>query len=144
MIEDLFKGGKRQKGKGVQAEHHLQSACVRWFRLQYPKLANLLISIPNGVKLSNGKKAWGKLKAEGAVAGASDLLLLRSNGKYGYLAIEMKTEKGRQSKSQKVFEQAVNGHGNGLYVIARSYEEFRVHITEYLNIQTLSNGRGQG
>ena len=32
----------------MQDESQLQIQCVRWFRYQYPKLAPLLIHIPNG------------------------------------------------------------------------------------------------
>lgn len=62
-------------------ESDTQIACVRWFRLQYPRLAMLLISIPNGGRrdVITGKI----LKAEGAVAGASDLILLLRRGDSG-------------------------------------------------------------
>ena len=54
-------------------EHQLQVECVKWFRFQYPKLANLLFAIPNG-GLRNIKVAT-KLKAEGVLAGVPDLFL---------------------------------------------------------------------
>ena len=40
-------------------------------------------------------------KAEGLVAGVSDLILLVSRGGFGALCIELKTPKGRQSAAQK-------------------------------------------
>lgn len=29
-------------------ESRIQQACVRWFRMQYPRFARLLIAVPNG------------------------------------------------------------------------------------------------
>lgn len=110
-------------------ESDIQIACVRWFRLQYPKLAKLLISVPNGGRrdVVTGKI----LKAEGAVAGASDLLLLIHRGKYGCLCIEMKTDVGKQSPSQKEWQEQTERYGNK-YVICRSFEEFMNTVNDYL------------
>lgn len=72
------------------------------------------------------------MKAEGAKAGVSDLLLMVPNGQYNFLAIEMKAEKGRQSDNQKNWERHVNKLGFGKYVICRSFDEFRNEIQNYL------------
>lgn len=130
MLIDLKNGGELPKRKG-SPEHHLQVGCVKWFRLQYPKLKSLLLSIPNGAKLSNGAKAWKRLEAEGAVAGAPDLLLLVPSGDYGFLCIEMKTKKGRQSDSQKAFEVEIVKNG-GAYCIIRSLDQFQSIVKSYL------------
>ena len=50
-------------------EHNLQIACVRWFRLQYPK--HLIYAIPNGGRRNVAVAA--KLKAEGVLPGVPDL-----------------------------------------------------------------------
>lgn len=63
--------------------------------------------------------------------GVADILLLRDNGTYGYLCIELKTSTGRQSEPQKEFEKAV-GENGGKYVIVRSLDEFMTIIGEYL------------
>ena len=34
------------RGKPKNDEHRIQSACVRWFRLKYPKLKNVLLLFP--------------------------------------------------------------------------------------------------
>ena len=78
------------------AEHRLQQACVRWFALQYPKHQGRLFAVPNGGRRDAVTGA--KLKAEGVVPGVSDLILLKSNCRYGALLIEMKTDKGRQKR----------------------------------------------
>ena len=112
-------------------ESKTQSACVRWFRYQYPQYAKLLISVPNGVATTATQGRI--LKAEGMVAGASDLLLLLPNKSHPYLCIELKTDKGRQSEAQKAWQQAVENKALARYAIARSVEEFIELITDYLN-----------
>ena len=76
------------RGKPKNDEHRIQSACVRWFRLKYPKLKNVLFAVPNGGRRDAITGA--RLKEEGATSGVSDLILLKSNRFYGGLCIEMK------------------------------------------------------
>lgn len=111
-------------------ESRLQIACVRWFRLQYPRLAGLLFSVPNGAKRSRVTGAI--LKAEGALPGVSDLILLYPSNGCPYLCIEMKTEIGRQSEAQKEFQKAVQDAG-GRYELVRTFESFVSLIKDYLN-----------
>ena len=56
-------------------EHRLQSACVRWFRYQFPALAHSLFAVPNGGRRDAATGA--RLKDEGVLAGVSDLVLLQ-------------------------------------------------------------------
>jgi len=109
-------------------ESKLQIQCVNWFKLQFSLY--VLFSIPNGGarRLIEGKI----LKAEGTMAGVSDLFLMYGNDKYNGLFIEMKTEKGRQSDSQKNFEKKC-ANFKYKYIICRSFEEFRTEITNYIN-----------
>ncbi len=110
-------------------EHQLQTACVRWFRLQYPEYASLLIAVPNGVRTSATQARV--LKAEGMLAGVADLLLLLPRHGYGCLCIEMKTDKGRQSDTQKAWQQAAEKAPNK-YVVCRNITEFVIQIKLYL------------
>lgn len=110
-------------------ESKLQQACVRWFRLQYPKL--VLFAIPNGGYRNAVTGAI--LKAEGVLAGVSDLILLYPSGGYHGLCIEMKTEKGRQQESQKEFQHRVEAVGYK-YAICRSFDNFAEVIREYLSL----------
>ena len=48
----LDKKGHIRK-KSDNKEHRLQSACVRWFRHQYPKLSKVLFAIPNAARFLN-------------------------------------------------------------------------------------------
>ena len=110
-------------------EHNLQSACVKWFRLQYPKYQRLLLAFPNGAKRDPRSGKW--YKDEGMLAGAPDLVLFVSNADYNTLCVEMKTEKGRQSASQVLMEIDLENAKNK-YVICRSFEDFRNEIEKYL------------
>lgn len=97
-------------------EQDLQKACVRWFRMQYPKL--MLFHIPNGGKRSVIEASI--FKAMGVVAGVADLCLL-----YGGVAhfIEMKAGKGKQSDSQMDFQAYCDSHGFP-YMVCDSIDSF--------------------
>lgn len=124
-----------------EEEHNIQSACVRWFNLQWPQYRGLLFAVPNGGARS--KATAGKLKAEGVVPGVADLILLvpKSNTyiysagemtlSYHALCIEMKTAKGRQSPEQKEWQAKVEGEGYR-YAVCRSLEDFIKQINDYL------------
>lgn len=124
-----------------EEEHNIQAACVRWFNLQWPQYRGLLFAVPNGGQ--RGKAQAGKLKAEGVVAGVSDLILLVpgfviSELKDGYLAkechalcIEMKTAKGRQSPEQKAWQLKVEKYGYK-YAVCRSLDDFMAVVNGYL------------
>lgn len=123
------KGFKPRK-RPTNEEHHLQCSEVRYMHDQHPELTHLFLAIPNGQKRTPRQTQW--LKDEGMVPGASDIILLKSNSRHGYLCIENKTTKGRQSEEQKIFEQAVKKVG-GMYIIVRSLDEFIKTIEDYLN-----------
>jgi hypothetical protein len=110
-------------------ESRLQAACVRWFRLQYPR--HILYAIPNG---GARNKITGKiLKDEGVLAGVPDLFLMSSNDKGAHgLYIEMKTRDGVLSPAQKEFCAAAMLAGYAC-VVARSLEEFIMWVNKYLD-----------
>ena len=110
-----------------QIEHHLQCSCVTWFRLQYPRL--VMFAIPNGGARSVTTGAM--LKAEGVLAGVADLFLMFPVKLFHGLFIEMKTDKGRQSESQKEFQAVAETNGYK-YVVCRSFEDFKNEILTYL------------
>jgi hypothetical protein len=119
--------------KKKNEESILQSQCVRWFRLQYPKL--VLLAIPNGAKLFGDTKQramqWNRLESEGAMVGAADLCLFVPSGVYGALFIEMKTPKGKQSENQKTFESKVVAAGYA-YAVPKTFEEFTRIVKSYI------------
>lgn len=110
-------------------ESELQRSCVKWFRYSYPQFKKLLFAVPNG-GFRNVREA-SIMKAEGVVAGVSDLILLLPRKDHHALCIEMKTEKGRQSDNQKEFEDAVVEQGYK-YIVCRSFDEFMEEIDNYI------------
>lgn len=110
-------------------EHRIQCACVRWFRYQYPCLRHNLIAVPNGGR--RDKVTGARLKAEGVLEGVSDLILLKRTAEYGALLIEMKTAQGRQSESQKNWQQNISRDGYR-YVVCRSLDDFMREVDSYL------------
>lgn len=133
-LDEMFRLQEQDKRKPRQPhddeEHRIQCSCVRWFRLRYPKLAEVLFAIPNGG--SRHKAEAGRMKSEGVTAGVADLILLKSNRFYGALCLEMKTPKGRQSDTQKHWQKLVESAGNK-YIICRSLDDFIREVTDYLN-----------
>lgn len=132
-------------------ESYIQQGAVKWFRLQYPQFATLLVHIPNEgkrtMKYIKGKlvcTGGAKLKAEGMIKGASDLVLFVPNSQYHGLCLETKMEEeiykaGKrtinrtyQSPEQKEWQVAVESQGFK-YVVYRSVEEFITIIREYMN-----------
>ena len=126
----------------TQEEHNIQAACVRWFGYAHPELRGLLFSVPNGGARS--KATAGRLKAEGVVAGVSDLILLvpccrakitENNAAEieirHALCIEMKKNGGYQSPEQKDWQKKVEGHGYK-YAVCRSLDEFIDTVEAYL------------
>ena len=111
------------------SESKLQIAMVKWFRLQHPN--HLLMSIPNGGKRNYITAAI--MKAEGTVSGAADLFLVKGNGLYHGLFIEVKTPTGRQQPSQKEFESIVTARGYK-YVVVRTFDEFKRECENYIKI----------
>ena len=111
-------------------EHRLQCACVRWFRLAYPQHHHNLFAVPNGGYRTPSTAA--KIKAEGALPGVSDLILLIARGGYHGLLIELKTDKGRQSEAQREWQRLIEADGYK-YVVVRSIEEFIKVVEAYLN-----------
>lgn len=131
----------------VTPESALTQSCVAWFRIQHPKLADVLIHVPNEGKrnlrtvVRKGRTvtycpAAQRLRAEGMVPGAADLILLTSRQGYATLCIEMKTEArgSKQSPSQVEWEKAATAAGNK-YVVVRTFDEFRAAVGDYLGVE---------
>ena len=99
-------------------ESTLQTACVRWFRYQYPYL--VIYAVPNGG--SRNVREAQRLKAEGVLAGVADLVVLLPQGKSLY--IEMKVKGNCQTDNQKDFQKKVTILGH-TYVVCYTFEEFQ-------------------
>ena len=95
--------------------------------MQHPNI--VCFSIPNGGK--RNKIEASILKQEGVLAGVADLFIMCPNENFHGLFLELKTEKGRQTKFQKDFQ--IDAQINGYkYVICRSLDEFIKEVTNYL------------
>lgn len=130
-------GAQVKKAQGQPTEHDLQVSCVTWFRNRYRRLADHLFAIPNGASLNGDKRQraiqWRKLEAEGALPGVADLFLAVPSGSLAGLWIEMKTEKGTQSKVQKQFEMNMIRAGFG-YAMPRNCAEFERVVSRHLEV----------
>lgn len=108
-------------------ESYLQEKCVNWFRLRYR--GHLLFSIPNGGfrKTSIGAK----MKREGMLKGASDLLLLHPSKGYHALCIEFKVGDNDLSAAQLKFATQAMESGY-LFRVVRDFDGFRDLVNWYL------------
>ena len=101
-------------------EHDLQVTCVKWFRLQYPKLSKLLFAVPNGTNKSPYMRGY--FKAEGLTAGVPDLLFLYHSRLF---AIEMKIPGSYLNANQKELHPIWNDHLATEVYVVRTFEEFK-------------------
>ena len=117
------------------AESALQSSCVQWFRMQYPKLALHLFAIGNGVPANARQGAI--RKREGSVPGVADLFLMVPSGDLHGLFIEMKTPTGTVSQAQKEFRERATDAGY-VHCTCRSIEQFQTVIRTWLKSVDMS------
>lgn len=110
-------------------ESKLQQTCVRWFRLQYPKIARCLFAIPNGGRRSKIEAAI--MQAEGVTPGVSDLFLMVPTGFYHGMFIEMKAGKGKLSDAQADFLFLADQQKYAV-AVCYSLDEFMKSVEGYL------------
>lgn len=67
-------------------------------------------------------------KGIGRISGVSDILGILPDGRF--IALEIKSEKGKETPEQKVFGHNISTN-NGLYIVARSIEDVRKTLREY-------------
>ena len=112
----------------MQCEHNLQSACVQWARMQFPKL--ILFAIPNGAWC--GYKQGRKLVAEGMLKGVPDIFVALARKDYHGLFIEMKAgKKGvvRDEQSEMMIKLRNEGYQ---CAVCRSFEQFQTILINYI------------
>lgn len=109
-------------------ESKLQQSCVMWFELQYRHF--FLFAIPNGGGRSKIEASI--MVGEGVKSGVPDLFLAEArHGKNG-LFIEMKSQKGKLSKNQKIVQEKLRFHGYQCET-CKSVDEFINLINKYLS-----------
>ena len=126
-FDELLMREKATKPKKVQGhqESDIQIACVRWFKLQYPRY--VIFAVPNGGTRNKKEMIW--MLREGILPGAADLAICGDRGKI--LFVEMKTKTGKQNQNQKLFEQKVTELGFQ-YVVCRSLEDFMQVVKKWV------------
>lgn len=118
----LEKEKVRRKPRHIESA--IQQSCVAWFRAKFPLY--VIFSVPNGGSRNSLEAA--NLKKEGALAGASDLVIVAERA---ILFVEMKSSKGRQQESQKDFQEKVERLGHQ-YSICHSLKEFQLTIERFI------------
>jgi len=105
-----------------KTESRIQQEIVKWFRnnycLKFHKPRYIIFSVPNETK--DVKELMYK-KSFGLMSGVSDLIVIMENK---IIFVEVKTEKGLQSKKQKEFQKRVEDL-RFEYHIVRSLEQFK-------------------
>jgi hypothetical protein len=110
----------------------IQSACVAWFWNTYPQYRELYFCVPNENAREDSNAITGAIRrASGIVKGVSDTILFLARGPYHGLCVEFKTEVGKQSDAQRLWQSKVEAQGYK-YVVIRSLEEFKKLIIGYI------------
>lgn len=118
--EKAKKTRKKNERLGL-TESRLQQQCVKWYNLQYPELYYSLWSTPNEQKRSYTNA--NRLKAQGLTSGISDLILC-VQGKTYFIELKNPNGTGRQTKSQREFQEHITSQGFDYYLID-NFEAFR-------------------
>ena len=123
-LKEKYFSQKEKRRKPRHIESSIQQACVLWFRISHPEY--VILSIPNGGSRNVIEAA--NLKKEGALAGASDLMVIVERA---ILFVEMKVKGNKQQPSQIAFQKAVERLGFS-YVICHSLQEFQLVIERFI------------
>ncbi len=88
------------------AEADFQVGVVRFLRMS----GHFVFAVPNGG--SRNLREAVNLKAQGVMAGVSDLIVLLPGKKVYFIELKNPNGKGRQSPAQREFEDNVRAHGH--------------------------------
>ena len=112
------------KTKPRHEESSIQKRCVAWFHYQWPR--HICFAVPNGGARNKAEACI--MKGDGVLAGVSDLIVV---GDGRILFVEMKTQRGKQSPTQKDFQKRVESLGHK-YVVCRSLDSFIEEINKFM------------
>ena len=130
IIETPPRPVQRKRGR---YESKIQASCVAWMHNTYPEYRGLYFAVQNENSRADSNASTGAIRrAVGVVSGVSDTILLIPRGKWNALCVEFKTEVGRQSDTQRLWQSKVEAQGFR-YEVVRSLDEFKKLIVEYLN-----------
>ena len=108
-------------------ESQIQRNCVKWMRYQHPEA--IMFAVPNGGIRSKTEASI--MSGEGVLKGVADLFIMYPSGQFHGLFIEIKSEKGRQTDYQRIFESNAVRAGYR-YAVCRSVDEFINAVEKYL------------
>ena len=111
------------------SEHQEQVMLITWLRMQYKQYKYHLWAIPNGG--SRHIVTAVNLKAEGVLAGVSDLFLMIPKAGWHGMFIELKAKGGKLSDKQIEFMGAATLMGYQA-VVCYGFDEAKEAITKYL------------
>jgi hypothetical protein len=121
------------------SEHQEQATVVSWIERNYPEI--LYFAVPNGASLAGRGRQMNKLKAEGLLPGAADLVILEPRGGWHGALLEMKTETGQLHCNQAWFiAQAEQRHY--FTIVAHGAAEAIAMIGDYLGWPTAASTEG--
>lgn len=124
---------RQTQRKRGSPESKIQASCVAWMHNTYPEYRGLYFAVQNENSRADSNASTGAIRrAVGVVSGVSDTILLIPRGKWNALCVEFKTEVGRQSDTQRLWQSKVEAQGFR-YEVVRSLDEFKKLIVEYLN-----------
>ena len=115
---------KRYEGK----EEGLQEACIKWTKLQHPKL--FVVHIPNEGKHKPHYRT--KMKRMGLVSGMPDILIFDRSALYAGLAIELKAGYNTPKDTQKNCLNALEEIG-WYATWVRSLDAYQEVVTRYVH-----------
>ena len=105
------------------SEFKIQAECFQWHWNNFPDQRGRLFTVNNNAPSAY---AGSVMKAMGVVAGVSDMIWLSPKGA---VFLEFKAPKGKQSLSQKWWQERVESVGYR-YVVIRSLEDFQKLLDE--------------
>lgn len=116
--------------KELEAKH--QQEIILYMNEHYFK-THIIFSVPNEIPYPLPKKIMmdilSRLKQNGLLTGASDLVILCPDKRY--ITVEVKTSTGSQSPEQIIFQKRVDSI-NGNYFLVRSLEDFIKQVVPIL------------
>ena len=124
FLKRRMDAGNACRHQPQHVESGIQRQIIAWFRLRYPEY--IIAAVPNG-GYRNAREAK-IMKAEGVLAGFSDLVVI---AREKVLFVEVKTQKGRQSECQKLFQKKVENLGFS-YCVCRSFDGFILSFEGWL------------
>lgn len=111
-------------------EQQNQIAFVSWFRTQYPHFKRLITCPSFGENI--GPRRMCTLKKMGLSPGMPDIAIFVTTNSYPGLLIEMKSNKGRLTESQKSMHLELTNQGYKV-LTCWSWDEARKATKKYLN-----------